>query len=147
MIQTLDLANTDNINFNGNEVEVLKLNNNIIWEKILADQLSRLIDRSITEVTAEDLEGVTTIGQSSFSGCLLLNYITIPSSVTLFADSAFSGCVALTTIKMLPTTPPTLSTSNIFPTTITRIEVPSASLSEYQSATYWSSFASVMVGV
>ena len=60
-----------------------------------------LVDRSITEVTAEMLEGVTLIGQSAFSVCSALTSVTIPSGVTRIGDGAFSGCSSLTSVTIL----------------------------------------------
>jgi hypothetical protein len=36
---------------------------------------------------------VTSIGNSAFSECSSLTYITIPNSVTSIGNSAFSGCI------------------------------------------------------
>ncbi len=182
----------ENVIYNGTELTELVFNGVKVWEKILGDQLSRLIDGTITEVTAEDLQGLTTIGINAFAGCSLLKSVKMPNSITSIGMSAFAYCSALTevmlsseltaisgsafgncssleeitipskvtsidslsfstatslkTIKMLPKSPPTLA-AGAFPTTITRIEVPSANLSIYQSATNWTSYASKMVGV
>jgi len=49
-------------------------------------------------------------------------------------------------VTVQPTTPPTMS-YGVFPSNVTTIYVPSASLSAYQSASGWSECASKMVGV
>jgi len=43
---------------------------------------NKLIDRSLTEVTAADLSGVTTIGKRSFAYCPSLTSMVIPDNVT-----------------------------------------------------------------
>lgn len=62
------------------------------------NKFSQLIDRSLTTVTAEDLEGVTSIRDYAFYGCSNLTEITLPSSLTSIESRAFSGCSSLTTI-------------------------------------------------
>ena len=45
-------------------------------------------------------DGVTSIGDSAFSGCSSLTSITIPDSVTSIGNYAFSGCSSLTSITI-----------------------------------------------
>ncbi len=90
---------------------------------------------------------VTSIGNNVFAGCYSLASVTIPSGVTSIGGGAFSSCYGVAEYHIKPTTPPTLGTnafSNIVSDCI--IYVPSASLSEYQSATNWSTYSSYMVG-
>ena len=101
-------------------------------------------ESSLTSVTMPD--SVTSIGSYAFQNCSGLTSVTIPSSVTSIGDEAFYGCSNLTTVTVQPTTPPTMS-YGVFPSNVTTIYVPSASLSAYQSASGWSECASKMVGV
>lgn len=55
-------------------------------------------DTSVTQVDIP--EGVTAIGASAFSGCVLLERIALPQSVTALGASAFSGCTALTDVSL-----------------------------------------------
>lgn len=50
----------------------------------------------ITKVTIE--EGVTSVGNSAFSGCTNLTEVSLPSTLTTIGDSAFQGCTALTSM-------------------------------------------------
>ncbi len=59
-----------------------------------------LVDRSITEVTADMLEGVTNIWNSAFSNCYSLTSITIPEGVTRIGHNAFSNCYSLPSITI-----------------------------------------------
>ena len=82
-----------------------------------------MVERTISgDITAEDLESVTTIGRDGFSRCPItsidlpstvtsigqsaffqsttLTSITIPNSVTSIGQGAFNGCTGLTTIEI-----------------------------------------------
>lgn len=97
----------------------------------------------------EDVEippHVTSISPA-FSNCYMLTSIVIPESVTSIDASAFRYSRSLKTVRMLPTTPPTIGTyvfSYTHPDMV--IYVPSASLEAYQTAENWSTYASQMVG-
>lgn len=76
-------------------------------------------------------------------GC---NDSVIPSDggVTSIGHSAFSGCSGLTSVTMLPTTPPTLG-SNAIPSNVTTITVPVGCGGAYKAAEGWSAYASKIV--
>lgn len=101
-----------------------------------------------------------TLGSYCFSGCSSLTSFSIPSDMTvipsgLFSRSgltdivvpskivqidgnAFQNCEALPEMTLLPTTPPTLSSTNAISTATTKIYVPYGSLAAYKTATNWS---------
>lgn len=102
----------------------------------------KLVDGSITEVTAEDLQGVTSIGSYAFSGCSGLTSVTIGNGVTSIGKFAFYDCHALTNITITATTPPTLANVNAFNNKNNcPIYVPAASVEAYKAATNWTSLA------
>ena len=67
-----------------------------------------LVDRSITKITAKDLEGVTVIGESAFRDCPNLHEVELPEGVTSINTSAFYGCANLFSMTL--------------PSTLTRID-------------------------
>ena len=92
--------------------------------------------------------GVTSIGNNAFTYCYSLASVSIPSGVTSIGTSAFNSCYGMAEYHFLPTTPPTLANTNAF-TNIQSdciIYVPAASLTAYQEAENWSTYASYMVG-
>ena len=96
----------------------------------------------LTEINLH--EGITSIGECALQFCSSLPSITIPSTVTYFGRWALRSCTSLVTITCLPTTPPTLYDNQVFTgcSSLTTIYVPSDSVSAYQTATNWTTYAS-----
>ena len=61
-------------------------------------KFTQTIDGTISEVTAEDLKGVTSIRDYVFYKYTKLTSITIPDSVTSIGRTAFSSCSGLTSV-------------------------------------------------
>ena len=79
--------------------------------------------------------------------CQSLAEFTIPSPITSIAANTFANTYGMKILHCLPSTAPTVASSDAFssfPTTCV-IEVPFGSLTSYQSASYWSDRASQMV--
>jgi hypothetical protein len=88
---------------------------------------------------------VTAIGESAFANKNILG-IDLPNSVTSIGNFAFANNINLTHATIIATNPPTISSSNIFIHTGVEsgsgriINVPTASVGLYESATGWSDF-------
>lgn len=131
------------------------------------NKLVEVNNQTVTEITASDLIGATTVKRYLFEGCTLLTKvelpntittimgyafdgctgitkITIPSSVTRIYSGAFNDCDNLTEMTVLSTTPPTIA-NNVIPTNVTTIYVPAGTISDYQSAAYWGVHSSKFV--
>jgi hypothetical protein len=87
---------------------------------------------------------VTSIGSSAFSDCTSLASITLPPNLTSIGAYAFRRCSSLASVTVEATTPPTLGNNTVFNGCHADlvIYVPAASVSAYQSATNWSTYAS-----
>lgn len=100
---------------------------------------------SLTSITIPDR--VTSIDDSAFWSCGSLMSIAIPDRVMSIGYNAFYYCKKLSLIKLLPTIPPTLSSSGAFSNTAADLQiiVPKGTLDAYKSATNWSAYADKMV--
>ena len=89
------------------------------------------------------LDSVTSIGISAFQNCYSFSSIIIPDSVTSIGSTAFKNCYGVKEYHILPTSVPTCGTTifeNI-PSDCT-IYVPKGHLTDYQTASNWSTYAS-----
>ena len=67
-------------------------------EEIPSGNIASVVDKSVTEITDDMLDGATEIGDYIFYGCTHLTTVSIPNTVTYIGDYAFYGCTSLTTI-------------------------------------------------
>lgn len=112
------------------------------------NKMSQIIDRTVMAITAEDLQGVTSIGSYAFAGCYNLMEVEIPESVVSIEDHAFEGCHQDLRLIMKSTTPPYLGYSALPDGFLDygTIELPDGAKNAYKNATNWSYYASTMVG-
>ena len=106
-------------------------------------RIAQLAEESLTELTPEDLEGISTISNCAFYSCKSLIKITIPPAITRIGDSAFDWCWSLESVY-LPETPPTLAKTNAFGNikgTCVFYCKTQESLDAYLAATNWSTLA------
>lgn len=77
-----------------------------------------------------------------FYNCSGLTSITLPESITSIGSGAFNGCSFLQNITCLSTTPPTMTSNNVFPyPNMAFVSVPCGSLSAYTAPTsFWNLF-------
>ena len=106
----------------------------------------KIIERSIKEISDEDLKGLTKIGKCAFYSYTGLTSISIPSSVTSVGERAFQSCQNLSFVKLSSAIPPLLG-SNVFDDTAANLQivVPNGSLDTYKTETNRSAYADKMV--
>lgn len=91
--------------------------------------------------------GVTEVSTSTFEGCTALTSVVLPATINEVDAMAFKGCTALQSVYCAATTPPRIAAGTFDDIAATAtIYVPTASLSAYQSAAVWSTYASKIVG-
>ena len=128
-------------------------------------KLAQYAAGSLMEITAEDLNGVTTIPSLKFqywqnlvsveipegvesicSYCFMecganLSVVTLPSTLKCIEDGCFSFCSGITDVRVKAKTPPTLGYGcfDMCPNAIFTVDAGCAAT--YRSATNWSAFA------
>lgn len=92
-------------------------------------------------------ESLQTIGVSGIRACYSLTELTIPASVTSIGAMAFADNYGIENYYFLPTTPPTLGSTNVFSniSSTCKIHVPKGCLEAYQTTENWSTYADYMV--
>ena len=63
-------------------------------------KLAQIVDRTVTEITAKDLAGITKIGNYAFYECKQLTSVEIPETVTSIGERAFIYCENLPSIAI-----------------------------------------------
>lgn len=131
---------------------VTKLNNFIFRDCYYLTSIS--IPNTITEIgkdvfhncraitTLDIPDSVTSIGEGGIMECTSLQTLTIGSGITTLGPSVIRKDTALTSVTIKATTPPSLGSNNFADTNNCPIYVPAESVSTYQTASGWSSFAS-----
>ena len=76
------------------------------WDPTLLRNAKRIMLSDVTdlkklsEIAANDLEGVMKIGSWAFAGCMSLASVNIPDSVTEIGEWAFDGCTSLASVAI-----------------------------------------------
>lgn len=65
-----------------------------------SDVAAKIVNRTVTEITATDLSGATKIGYAAFQKCTSLSSLIIPDTVTEFDWGAFSECTKLSSVAI-----------------------------------------------
>ena len=107
------------------------------------NKVAQLAEGSITEITAEDLAGVSTLLDFAFYYKQKLKRVTLPDHITAIGNYAFQWCVELGEVY-LPEKPPTLASSNVFSNIKTDCIFyckTQESLNAYEKAQSWSVLA------
>ena len=110
--------------------------------------LKSSLNDSLTEVTAEMLDGITKIRSYAFSNCTSLTSVTIPDSVTSIGNFIFYYCSSLSSVTVQATNPPTIGI-DVFKNTHANlvIYVPSESVDTYKAASGWSTYADIIQAI
>lgn len=150
----LDLAGATYTGTNAaNIVYIEHLGGNSILQTLKLPQgVTGIGDKSFTAFTALKSvvlpDGLTSIESYAFLRCSALTSITLPASLTSIGHRAFRNCRSLKTVTCLAATPPGLGTDAFENCdALTAIQVPAASVDAYQAAQYWNYYADKIVAI
>ncbi len=120
--------------------------NSILQTLKLPQGVTGIGDESFTAFTALKSvvlpDGLTSIESYAFLYCSALTSITLPASLTSIGFRAFRYCGSLKTVTCLAATPPGLGTEDFANCdALTAIQVPAASVDDYKAAQYWNYYA------
>ncbi|MFC2268637.1 MAG: leucine-rich repeat protein [Capnocytophaga gingivalis] len=85
-----------------------------------------------------ELTEIQTVG---ISGCMELESVFLPATLTAIGYDAFWYCNKLKTVTILAVNPPVLVNNPFRSTALQKIYVPSSSVERYKRANYWSAFS------
>ncbi len=80
-----------------NELTFNLINNGTEYE---VSSVKNTLCRDITVPGTYNGKPVTKIGDNAFEGCVILQSVTLPDSITCIGDSAFSSCASLTSVTI-----------------------------------------------
>ena len=126
--------------------------NSILQTLKLPQGVTGIGDKSFTAFTALKSvvlpDGLTSIESYAFLYCSALTSITLPASLTSIGFRAFRYCTSLKTVTCLAATPPGLGTEDFANCdALTAIQVPAASVDDYKAAQYWNYYADKIVAI
>lgn len=126
--------------------------NSILQTLKLPQGVTGIGDKSFTAFTALKSvvlpDGLTSIESYAFLYCSALTSITLPASLTSIGFRAFRYCGSLKTVTCLAATPPGLGTEYFENCdALTAIQVPAASVDDYKAAQYWNYYADIIVAI
>lgn len=64
------------------------------------DLFVEIVTGEVTNIDVSDINGITSIGQRAFTGCVNLESISLPSTITSINSYAFTDCTNLKTINV-----------------------------------------------
>ena len=126
--------------------------NSILQTLKLPQGVTGIGDQSFTAFTALKSvvlpDGLTSIESYAFLYCSALTSITLPASLKSIGFRAFRFCTSLKTVTCLAATPPGLGTEDFANCdALTAIQVPAASVDDYKAAQYWNYYADKIVAI
>lgn len=149
----LDLAGATYTGTNAaNIVYTGHLGGNLILQTLKLPQgVTGIGDKSFTDFKALKSvvlpDGLTSIESYAFLYCSALTSITLPASLTSIGFRAFRYCGSLKTVTCLAATPPLGTDAFENCDALTAIQVPAASVDDYKAAQYWNYYADIIVAI
>ena len=72
----------------------------VVTASVSGTLLAKIVNKSITEITANDLQGITALGDYIFCRCRNLSSVSLNQRVTYISTCTFSECTGLTSVRI-----------------------------------------------
>lgn len=110
------------------------------------EDLVLTIGRYVIAVSSSDSgdvvipEGMQGLANGAFYYCHRVDHVTLPATLRFIGSHCFQDCFALDTVRLLGSTPPTLTDDIFFSIDPCTVVVPCSTLVSYQSANIWNGY-------
>lgn len=111
----------------------------------IVEVVDHMFDNCKNLITIKFPDGAETIGAALCTGCVILQSVIFPASVTQIRDNCLMGCSALTDFTILATTPPTIGVNLLDSNSTCTITVPKGCGDTYKAAEGWSQYSDYIV--
>ena len=128
---------------------VARLSGTLSGEVIIPAEVTTLANQALaynTSITSIKTIATQRVGESIVTNSTQLSLVDLCADTTNIGWRAFNTTVGSLTVVCRATTPPTIN-AQTFGSSLTAIQVPSASVSTYKAAANWSNYASIITAI
>lgn len=129
---------------------VARLSGTLSGEVIIPPEVTKLVNQALYwnfEITSIKTIATREIGESIIRDYTNLSLVDLCADTTKIGWHAFFTSRGSQTVVCRATTPPTILSAPAFGSSLTAIQVPSASVSAYKAAANWSNYASIITAI
>ena len=128
---------------------VARLSGTLSGEVVIPAEVTTLVNKALelnTSITSIKTIATQRVGEAIVTATTRLSLVDLCADTTSIGWHAFYTSAGSLTVVCRATTPPTLNAS-AFGSSLTAIQVPSASVSAYKAAANWSNYASIITAI
>lgn len=149
MLKAMMMANRGGDTTDYKALWVARLSGTLSGEVIIPPEVTALANQALVynlSITSIKTTATQQVGESIVTTSTRLSLVDLCADTTKIGWHAFYTIVGSLTVVCRATTPPTLF-ADAFGSTLTAIQVPSASVSAYKAAANWSNYASIITAI